>query len=323
MMAEKLEKSDISQKIYYEMMRGMLRIRRVEEKIIELYKAGHIVAPVHLSIGQEASAVGVMSALRPSDKVVSTHRCHGHYLAKGGNLEKMLAELCGRSGGCAGGYGGTMHLTDDESGFVVAAPIVGASIAFAVGIAFAAKLKCEDKIAVAFFGDGAVEEGIFWESVNFASVHRLPVLFVCENNLYATHSPILKRQPSVSIVERVSPHGIECAMIENGNDVLAVYEAAKKAVSSARNNRPFFIETRTYRYKEHWGAGEDWHLGYRSREEGERWLLRDPLSFREKFAAEEIAGMEAEIKKEIDEAERFAFSSRAPDSEEMIKGKII
>lgn len=293
----------------------MLRVRRVEEKISELFKSGDIVAPVHLSIGQEAAAVGVMAALRPQDKVVSTHRCHGHYLAKGGDLKKMLAELCGRSTGCAKGYGGTMHLTDDEAGFTVSAPIVGASIAFAVGIALAAKIKKEDKIAVAFFGDGAVEEGNFWESLNFASVHRLPVLFICENNMYATHSPILKRQPYTSIIERVRPHGITALRIgdEDGNNVLAVYGSALELAASARKRLPAFLEICTYRFKEHWGVGEDWDLGYRSREEGEKWLARDPLKIhRHVFSDDEIKIMEAKISEEIAGAAEFALGSPEP-----------
>jgi TPP-dependent pyruvate/acetoin dehydrogenase alpha subunit len=297
---------DIQKKMYFE----MLRIRRIEEKIIELFKAGHIVAPVHLCIGQEAPAVGVMSALGPKDKVVSTHRCHGHYLAKGGDLKKMLAELCGRSGGCAGGYGGTMHLTDDESGFVVAAPIVGASIAFAVGIGLAAKLKREDKIAVAFFGDGAVEEGIFWESINFASVRHLPVLFVCENNLYATHSRIIKRQPSVSIIERISPHKVFAQRVHNGDNIFAVYNTAREMARVARNGRPAFLEICTYRFKEHWGVGEDWHLGYRSLKEGQEWIAKDPVKVDARFFEPEIIKeMELSIKAEIDRAVNFALES--------------
>ncbi|MEK7567166.1 MAG: thiamine pyrophosphate-dependent dehydrogenase E1 component subunit alpha [Patescibacteria group bacterium] len=302
-----LEEKDLLRKMYFE----MLRIRRAEEKISELFKAGHIVAPVHLSIGQEAAAVGVMNALRPQDKVVSTHRCHGHYLAKGGNLKRMLAELCGRSTGCAGGYGGTMHLIDDEAGFVVSAPIVGASIAFAVGIALASKIKGENKIAVAFFGDGSVEEGIFWESINFASVHRLPMIFVCENNLYATHSPILKRQPEERIMDRVFPHRLRVDRVD-GNDVLAVREAALQAVFVASNKGPVFIEVRTYRYKEHWGINEDWQLGYRSREEGEAWMAKDPIKIYGQLFESENEEIEARIKKEIDEAVDFALSSPVP-----------
>ncbi len=300
-------------KLYYE----MLRIRRTEERISELYKEGHIKAPIHLSIGQEAVAVGVMSALERSDKIVSTHRCHGHYLAKGGDIKKMMAELLGKSDGCCGGKGGTMHLFDKDAGHVISAPLVGASIAFAVGIGLAIKIRKRREIAVAFFGDGAVEEGIFWESLNFASVHRLPVIFVCENNLYATHSHILKRQPSREIVSRIIPHDIETFYVD-GNDVQEMSENASLAREFARNGQPCFIEANTYRWKEHWGIGEDWDLGYRSREEGERWMANCPLKkIEEHLTGNEIAEMEAKIKAETDKAVDFAFRSPPPFSSEL------
>ncbi len=304
---------DVLSKLYYE----MLRIRRVEEKISELYKEGHIKAPVHLSIGQEAVAVGVMSELKRSDKIVSTHRCHGHYLAKGGDMKKMMAELLGKSGGCCGGKGGTMHLFDEDAGHVISAPLVGASIAFAVGIGLATKIKKEKKVSVAFFGDGAIEEGIFWESLNFASVHKLPVIFICENNLYATHSHISKRQPSCEISSRISPHNIETFYVD-GNDVQAVAEDMSLAVEFARNGQPCFIEANTYRWKEHWGIGEDWHLGYRTQKEGEYWMANCPLKKIEGiFKADEIAAMEEKIKLEIDEAVDFAIKNLAPLSSEL------
>lgn len=304
--------------------REMITIRLAEEKLIELYKAGHVKAPVHLSVGQEAVAVGVMAALKPRDKIVSTHRCHGHYLAKGGDLNMMMAEILGKVTGCCRGRGGTMHLFDSKVGHVVSAPLVGASIAFAVGIALSSKMKADGKVAVAFFGDGAVEEGIFWESLNFASVHQLPILFVCENNLYATHSHILKRQPSDRIVSRVSPHGAETYFVENGNDVLAVLKAAKMAVYNARNfNKSQFIEARTYRLKEHWGIGEDWDLGYRSREEGEFWIKNCPLERHKKVMKEngisdsEIRTIEGNIEKEIFDAISFALRSPVPPENEL------
>ena len=297
--------------LYYE----MLRIRRVEEAVAELYRQGHIAAPVHLSIGQEAVAVGVMSALEQTDKIVSTHRCHGHYLAKGGNLKKMFAELLGKETGCCRGYGGTMHLFDDKAGHVVSSPLVGASISFAVGIALAAKLKGEPTVAVAFFGDGATEEGIFWESLNFASVHKLPVVFVCENNLYATHSHILKRQPSDEIVSRVRPHGVSVQRVD-GNDVCTVYSHALQAVAAARHGIPVFLEAQTYRIREHWGINDDAELGYRSREEIEKWRglcpigrLTGPL-FGDSH--DKLAAFEKEIAAEIREATCFALGSPLP-----------
>ncbi len=322
-------------KLYYD----MLRIRLVEEKLADWYNSGLIKAPVHLSIGQEAVAVGVMAALKPQDKIVSTHRCHGHYLAKGGDLKKMMAEILGKATGCCRGKGGTMHLFDDNVGHVISAPLVGASIPFAVGLALNFKMKGEDKIAVAFFGDGAVEEGIFWESINFASVFKLPVLFVCENNLYATHSPILKRQPHSEIVSRVAPHGVHCYRLEDANNVLSVLEASRFLVEKTRNNQPCFLEACTYRLREHWGPGEDWHLGYRTREEGEQWMAKCPLKQLRSILKgwyfqlsdqvevgeqdflikdDEIDKLTSLIKEEIDEAIKFAMESPAPTKAELL-----
>ncbi len=306
-------------KLYYD----MLRIRLVEEKLADWYNSGLNKAPVHLSIGQEAVAVGVMAALKPEDKIVSTHRCHGHYLAKGGDLKKMMAEILGKATGCCQGRGGTMHLFDDSVGHVISAPLVGASIPFAVGIAMASKMKGENKIAVAFFGDGAVEEGVFWESVNFASVKKLPVLFVCENNFYATHSPILTRQPYNEIVSRVKAHNIYCHRIENANDVLEVARVSQMLVEMVRDNQPCFLEACTYRLREHWGPGEDWHLGYRTREEGDEWMAKCPFKqlrklFGKEFPLSYIDKMEKIINQEIDEAVKFAIESPEPAKEELL-----
>lgn len=302
--------------MYYQ----MLRIRRVEEKLAELFRAGLIAAPVHLSVGQEASAVGVMAALEKQDRIVSTHRCHAHYLARGGDLKKMIAEILGKETGCCRGRGGTMHLFDDAVGHVISSPIVGSSIAFAVGIALSAQLKDEEKVAVTFFGDGAVEEGIFWESINFAAVRRLPVVFVCENNLYATHSPILRRQPYEDIAPRVAPHGLRAYSIDDGNDVVRVLGMAQDVVGAARLGTPGFLEVKTYRVREHWGVGEDWDLGYRSREEGEGWLERCPLKqlgarLRALNVPESVfESAEKRISEEIAEAVAFALESPAPSS---------
>lgn len=309
-------------KLYYD----MLKIRRAEEKLVELYKAGHVKAPVHLSIGQEAVAVGVMAALELRDKIVSTHRCHGHYLAKGGDLNRMMAEILGKVTGCCRGRGGTMHLFDSKAGHIISAPLVGASIAFAVGIAMASKMKKDGKVTVAFFGDGAVEEGIFWESLNFASVHRLPILFVCENNKYATHSPILRRQPYSEIASRVEPHHIKTFTIRNGNEVLKLLEAAQEAVRRSRNYAPCFLEAKTYRLKEHWGVGEDWDLGYRSREEGEWWMKNCPINNLRVVMLEagiselEIKYLDDLVELNIENAMRFALDSPAPADSDLFDG---
>ncbi len=246
------------QALALKMYRQMLRIRKVEERLANLWHTNEIRSLMHLSTGQEAVAVGVCNALKPGDSVVSTHRCHAHYLAKGGDLKRMFAELAGKQDGCCRGRGGSMHLFDPEAGMNLSIPLVGGSIPIAVGIGLSIKLRGENRVSVAFFGDGAVEEGAFWESINFASVHKLPVVFVCENNLYATHTHILKRQPNSDIPPRVAPHGVY-SIIVDGNDVEAIYLEAQKMVSRAREGTgPSFLEAKTYRWKEHWGPRDDW-----------------------------------------------------------------
>ncbi len=308
-------------KLYYD----MLKIRLVEEKLADWYNSGLIKAPVHLYIGQEAVAVGVIAALEPQDKIVSTHRCHGHYLAKGGDLKKMMAEILGKVTGCCHGKGGTMHLFDDSVGHVISVPLVAASIPLAVGIALSFRMKGENKIAVAFFGDGAVEEGIFWESINFASVKKLPVLFVCENNFYATQSPILARQPRSEIVSRVEPHNVYCHRIfEDANNVLEILRVSQELVEVTRGNQPCFLEACTYRLREHWGPGEDWHLGYRTREEGDEWLAKCPFKQlkqvfdKEGIPQRDVDEMETLINQEIDEAVKFAIESPAPNKQDLL-----
>lgn len=303
----------------------MLRIRKVEEKLIELWKAEEIRSLIHLSTGQEAVAVGVCSALERDDSAVSTHRCHAHFLAKGGDIKKMFAELAGKTGGCCRGKGGSMHLFDREAGINLSLPLVGGSIPIAVGYGFSANYKNKKKVSVAFFGDGAVEEGVFWESLNFASVFKLPVVFVCENNLYATHAHILKRQPAANIAERIIPFGVHAVSVD-GNDVLSVSEEAKKMVDRAKANMgPSFLEAKTYRWREHWGPGEDWHLGYRNREEGDMWKERCPIKLlRGQLSATvgevpDFSKMESDIDREIEEAVKFAKDSPEPTREELYR----
>lgn len=293
----------------------MLRIRRSEEKLIELWGLGYICSPIHLSIGQEAVAVGVCNALTKKDLIFSTHRCHAHYMAKGGNLKAMYAELMGKEGGCSKGRGGSMHLFDLAVGVFLSVPIVGAGIPIATGTAWSAKLKGINRVSVAFFGDGAIEEGVFWESLNFASVHKLPIIFVCENNGYATHSPILKRQPSDNIINRIIPHGVY-SMSVDGNDVQEVYWETKKMVTRARAGKgPSFMEAKTYRWKEHWGPGEDWHLGYRTEQEGKLWKKRCPIKRLQKELSQNnmtpkyFNTIEQYVKNNITEAIKFAEKS--------------
>lgn len=254
------------------MYKSMLRIRIVEEALADLYPDQEMRCPIHLSIGQEAVSVGVCEALDSDDYVIGAHRSHGQYLARGGDLISMVAELYGKVTGCSGGKGGSMHLIDLKVGFLGTAPIVGSTIAIGTGAAFGIQMRGENGAVVAFFGDGAVEQGSFYESLNFASLKKLPIVFVCENNLYSVYSPMSVRQPpGRSISEMASAIGVS-ARRGDGNDVEQVFEMATEAVQRARGGGgPAFLEFSTYRYREHAGPDYDQHLGYRSEAEFQRW----------------------------------------------------
>lgn len=261
------------------LLEGMVRIRMVEEAIAGRYSEQEMRCPVHLSIGQEAAAVGVCAALRPDDQAMSGHRSHAHYLAKGGDLDAMIAEIYGKQTGCCGGRGGSMHLVDLDAGFVGAVPIVGSTIPIATGLAFADRQLKRDRVTIAFLGEAATEEGVFHESANFASLHRLPIVYVCENNLYSVYSPLEVRQPAHREVWQLAAgHGIEAHQAD-GNDPLTVYDLTRNAVSNARSGRgPVFLELKTYRWREHCGPGFDNHIGYRTESEYLEWRGRDPIA---------------------------------------------
>ena len=298
--------------------RAMLRIRRVEEAIAERYAAQEMRCPVHLSIGQEAVAVGVCAALTRQDGVFSGHRAHAHYLAKGANLKAMLAEIYGKAEGCCKGVGGSMHMIDLAAGFLGAVPIVGATVPLAVGAAWAARLRGEDKVIVAFFGDGTFEEGAIFESINFAVLHRLPVLFVCENNLYACYTRLSTRQADRSI------HGVAAAcgcktMLVDGNDALAVFDAASRAVADLRaGSHPVFLECSTYRLREHCGPNMDDDLGYRPAAEVAEWKAACPVSRLATMLTvmpegqDMMLNAEREIAEEINEAFIYALAGGNP-----------
>lgn len=297
----------------------MLRIRLVEEAIAEHYAEGEMRCPVHLSIGQEAAAVGVCEALAPSDKVYSTHRCHAHYLAKGGDLKRMFAEICGKAAGCVGGRGGSMHLMDIEKGVMASIPIVSSSIPIAVGSALADKRMRTGKVTVAFFGDASIEEGVYHESANFASRHKLPVIFVCENNLYSVYTPLHERQPDRPITDVARAHGIK-AEHADGNNVEQIFQVTSEAVERARSGYgPTFLLLDTYRWREHCGPNFDNTLGYRSEAEFESWKRRCPLErLRTQLANDSILTstqedtIRATIAAEIEEARAFARSTSLP-----------
>jgi len=257
-------------------------IRVVEEQIIANYgKPGevqHMRCPVHLSIGQEAASVGVCANLSNNDKIFSTHRCHAHYLAKGGSLKKMILELHGKVGGCLDGRGGSMHLMDTEVGVVSSVPIVSSSIPLAVGSALADHIDNKNSITVAFFGDAAMEEGVYHESANFAALKKLPVIFVCENNLFSVYSHLNERQPNRDLELLGSAHGLPVIRAD-GNDVFDVYKNFKKLLGDVRNGGgPALFIMDTYRYREHCGVNFDDHLNYRDNEEVKKWEARDPIN---------------------------------------------
>lgn len=306
---------------------SMLRIRSIEERIASLYSEQRMRCPVHLSIGQEAVAVGVCAALRITDYAMSGHRSHAHYLAKGGSLNAMMAELYGKADGCTGGKGGSMHLVDLEAGFVGAVPIVGSTIPIAVGTALASQMEGSDRVTVAFFGEGATEEGVFHESMNFASLKKLPVIFVCENNFFSVYSPMSVRQPAHrEVFEQARGHGVPTEQAD-GNDVRHVHKLTSKAVERARRgDGPTFLEFKTYRWREHCGPNYDNDIGYRAVEEFESWRVLDPierlsrdLSLETGLAHEPVTASEQRIAAEIDEAVAFAKASPFPQQSSMLQ----
>lgn len=309
-----------------DLYRQMLRIRLVEERIGDLYAEQQMRCPTHLCIGQEAPPVGVSAHLRRDDLVFSGHRSHGHYLAKGGDLRAMLAELYGRATGCAGGKGGSQHLIDLECGFMGSAPILASTISVGVGAAWAAQLDGLDRVVVVYFGDGATEEGAFHEALNFAGTHKLPVVFVCENNLYSVHSALDVRQPDRPIHALAPAHGLQ-GVYGDGNDVDVVYDLAAEAVARARKgDGPTLIEFATYRWREHCGPNGDLELNYRSAEEFAAWQARDPVNtYRQRLTATGMLSAPAEtamaktIAGELDAAVAFAKSSPFPAPEALAR----
>lgn len=295
--------------------RQLLLLRRTEERIIEEYPKYEMRSPPHIYIGQEAVAVGTCAALLRGDSLFPYYRSHGWYLAKGGDIRAMIAELHGRETGCSRGWGGSMHLIDLAAGVMGTSAIVAGSMSHAVGAAVAFRARRLDKIAAVCFGDGATEEGVFHESLNFAQLRKLPVVFICENNLYATCTHISDRQAQPDIYKLAAGYGIPGVQVD-GNDVRAVYSAASAAADRARRgDGPTLIECRTYRYIEHCGIFEDYQIGYRSTEEGSGWKARDPLVAMQGVVTDaERAQMETEIRTLIDDAFAFARASAFPTS---------
>ncbi len=306
------------------MLQMMLLIRAFEEKADELFALGRVHGTMHLSLGQEAVAAGVCAALRPDDFILSTHRGHGHCLAKGADVRLMMAEFLGKETGYCRGRGGSMHIADVTGGNLGANGIVAGGLPIATGVGLSIQVRKTAQVAVAFFGDGAANEGAFHESVNLASIWNLPVIFVCENNQYAMSMPVRKSMHAERISDRAASYGIPGATVD-GTDVLAVFTATADAAARARSGKgPTLLECATYRYKGHSRSDRQ---RYRSRDEVEAWRRRDPIQqLRARLVAdgvitdEDAAAMEASSRAAIDDAVRFAEESPDPDPAALLDG---
>ncbi len=309
-----------------DLYKKMVEIRLFEERIQDLYARGLVPGSVHLYIGQEAIATGVCANLRKEDYITSTHRGHGHLIAKGADLKLMMAELFGKKTGYCKGKGGSMHIADPERGILGSNGIAGGGIPLAVGAGLSIKMRGTDQVAVCFFGDGASNNGTFHESLNFASVHRLPVIFVCENNLYGISVSQKQHQAIQDISIRSIAYHMPGVTID-GNDVLIVYQTAKKAIEQARTGKgPTLIECKTYRWRGHYEGDPNQGRRYRSLEEIQAWMRKCPIKgFEKKLIGQKILNKEKikqvreEIGKKIDEAVEFARQSPFPDPKEILE----
>jgi pyruvate dehydrogenase E1 component alpha subunit len=280
---------------YERLFRQALLIRRVEEKIIEIYPSDKIQSPVHLSIGQEAVSVGLCDVLAEGDLVFGSYRSHALYLGVGGDLTEMFAELMGRVDGVSQGKAGSMHLTYPKKGFMGSSAVVASHLPHAVGAAYAAKIRGAKQLIVCVFGDGALEEGVAHESFNFAALEALPILFVCENNRLAVHSHLTDRQ-AFSIEHFAKLYNFPYRHLAEGWDFEAVRGLCEREAEAVRAGQgPRFLEIATYRYKEHVGTGDDFHVGYREKGDYDAWAARDPLIQDEATAARLLPGVDAEI----------------------------
>ncbi len=306
-----------------EMYQKMLAIRFFEEKVFELYGQNLVPGTIHLYAGEEAVAVGVCANLRKDDYITSTHRGHGHCIAKGARLDKTMAEILGKKTGYCKGKGGSMHIADFSIGMLGATAVVGAGLPIAAGAGLSAKLRETDQVVACFFGDGASNQGTFHEAVNLAAVWRLPVLFICENNLYAMGTSQSRVMAIQNVADRAAAYGIPGVVVD-GNDVLAVYEATRKAVEKARRGEgPTLIECKTYRQKGHSRFDP---AAYRPKNEVETWLSKDPIArFQTKLletgsvSQQEIEKLREETRIAVNEATKFAIESPLPDSSEALE----
>ncbi len=311
------------------LLRTMLRIRLFEEALVEPILSGEIRTPCHLTSGQEAVAAGLCAALSRDDYVFGNHRSHGHFLAKGGSMKALAAEVYCRETGCSRGRGGSMHLIDPDMGMLGSAPIVAGTIALAMGAALASSIRADGRVSVSFFGDGATGEGVLYESLNFAALRRLPVIFACENNLYATHMPIRECRVDLPIARIAEPFGIHSVTVD-GNDVLQVLDASRGAVGACRGGSgPVFMEFLTYRFRGHVGPDDNvqgLHTDIRPSEEVREWIGKDPIdrferSLRDRGVMDEggLQALRDEATAEVREALAFARDSKRPDARELMR----
>ena len=316
---------EISNEVLLDLHRRMVRIRRFEETAGKMMEDGKIPGALHLYVGEEAVASGVMAHLSTEDQITSTHRGHGHLIAKGGEFDKMFAELFGRATGYCKGKGGSMHISNMELGMLGANGIVGGGPPIAMGAAFSNKFRKSDQVACCFFGDGASNEGSFHEAANMAALYRLPVVFVCENNGYGEYTPQANHQAIVDVADRAQGYGMP-GVIVDGMDVMAVYEAAGEAIARARAGEgPTLLECKTYRYYDHVGV-RGMGLTYRTDEEVEEWKKKDPIDNFEARLAEqgiltpiEAEAVHAEVLTEIDAAIQFAEDSPYPEADAILE----
>ncbi len=306
------------------MLSMMFKIRAFEEKAEELFALGKVHGTMHLSIGQEATAVGAVAALRGSDYMTSTHRGHGHCIAKGGDLKRMMAEFLGKETGYCRGRGGSMHIADVESGNLGATGVVGGGLGTAVGAALSTQMRGTDQVVLCFFGDGATNMGIFHEALNLAAIWELPVVFVCENNQYAMSMAAEKAFATKNVADRACAYNMPGVVVD-GNDVLAIHNAVAEAVDRARSGKgPTLVECKTYRWRGHSKSDAE---RYRTREEVQRWKEKDPIARLKAYLIEkgvlteeqaEAVGKEAS--RLVEEAVDFAESSPEPKVEGIAEG---
>ena len=319
---------DLSNNLLLDLYTEMLRINIIEESFVEPIKNQIIKTPAHLCVGQEAVAVGVCSQLNKTDYIYGNHRSHGHYLAKGGDLKKMISEIYCKETGCAKGRGGSMHLVDIDNGIMGIVPIVGGTISLATGTALSSKIKDDNRVTISFFGDGATGEGVLYESLNFAALNKLPIIYVCENNLYSTHLPLNEIRADSDIYKSAIPFGVKSFQVD-GNDVSKVYEISNRLIDSCRNGKgPFFIEFLTYRLRGHVGPDDNiqgTRTDIRPNNEINEWKNKNPIKlvedklFNKKLIDSNLKNeIIKKIKEEVNEATEYALNSNFPDPKDLL-----